>query len=66
MSIGLFYGVVYGTITKRFVGKISFNFIFLFRFLFILKKLLLGLGTNIYKSIYNLETSDNFETRKLF
>ena len=57
MSIGLFYGVVYGTVTKRFVGKISFNFIFLFRFLFTLRKLLLGLGTNIYKSIYNFETS---------
>ena len=56
-SIGLFYGVVYGAVTKRFVGKISFNFIFLFRFLFTLRKLLLGLGANIYESIYNLETS---------
>ena len=53
MSIGLFYGVVYGAVTKRFVGKISFNFIFLFRFLFTLRKLLLGLGA----IIYNLETS---------
>ena len=57
MSIGLFYGVMYGNVTKRFVRKLSFNFIFLFRFLFTLRKFLLGLGTDIYKSIYNIETS---------
>ena len=57
MSIGLFYGVMYGNVTKRFVGKISFNFIFLFRFLLSLRKFLLGLGTEIYKSIYNIEVS---------
>ena len=57
MSIGLFYGVMYGNVTKRFVGKLSFNFIFLFRFLFTLRKFLLRLGTDIYKSIYNIETS---------
>ena len=57
MSIGLFYGVMYGNVTKRFVGKLSFNFIFLFRFLFTLRKFLLRLGTDIYKSICNIETS---------
>ena len=30
MSIGIFYGVVYGAVTKRFVGKISFYISFSF------------------------------------
>ena len=57
MPIGLFYGAMYGAITKRYIGKISFNTSFLFRILLYLRKCLFGLGVEMYKSIYNIETS---------
>ena len=57
MSIGLFYGAMYGAITKRYIGKISFNTSFLFRILLYLRKCLFGLGVEMYKNIYNIETS---------
>ena len=57
MSVDLFYGVMYGMVTKSFAGKISFNFIFLLSVLIYLKKLFWTLGINTYKSIYNIETA---------
>ena len=42
MSIGLFYGAMYGAITKRYIGKISFNTSFLFRILLYLRQRLLS------------------------
>ena len=57
MSIGLFYGAMYGAITIRYIGKISFNTSFLFLILLYLRKCLFGLGVEMYKNIYNIETS---------
>ena len=38
MSVGLFYGVMFGMVTKSFAGKISLNFNFLLNvFFFILR-----------------------------
>ena len=57
MSIGLFYGAIYGMVTKSYIGKISLNFLFLLNVLLYLKKLIWALGMNIYDSIYNIETA---------
>ena len=57
MTIGLFYGAIYGMVTKSYIGKISLNFLFLLNALLYLKKLIWALGMNIYESIYNIETA---------
>ena len=57
MSIGLFYGVMYGMVTKSYVGKLSLNFTFLLSVLLYIKNLLWVLSINIYDSIYNIETA---------
>ena len=40
MSIGLFYGVMYGIVTKSYKGKITLNFLFLLNVLIYSKKIL--------------------------
>ena len=56
MSTGLFYGVMYGMVTKSFVGKISLNFIFLLIVFFCLKKLFWQ-SSSISKTPHDLNRS---------
>ena len=57
MSIGLFYGVVYGMVIKSYSGKISFSFIYLMHVFQSLKKSFWMIGSVIYNSINNIETA---------
>ena len=53
MSIGLFYGIVYGMVIKSYSGKISFSFIYLMHVFQSLKKVILDDWIN---SINNIKT----------
>ena len=57
MSIGLFYGIVYGMVIKSYSGKISFSFIYLMHVFQSLKKSFWMIGSVIYNSINNIETA---------
>ena len=57
MSIGLFYGVMYGMVTKSYIGKISLNFTSLFIVSLYIRRLVYTLGINVYESISNMETA---------
>ena len=56
MSIGLFYGAMYGMVTKSYLGKISLNFILFLSFILFLKKMFWVVCKTIYEGIYNIET----------
>ena len=57
MSIGLFYGMVYGMVMKNYLGTVSFSFIFLTGIFMYFKKLFWVFISLIYNSINNLETA---------
>ena len=57
MSICLFYGVLYGMVTKSYIGNISLNFTSLFIVFLYIRRLVYTLGINVHESISNMETA---------